>query len=89
MNIYIKIGNKLIGEEEPCFIIAEAGVNHNGSVELADWGAPQLMLQRMLDVKRLGCTLDLGTGIEPKYMEKVIGKRAKIKIRKDELITWG
>ena len=35
MNIYIKIGNKLIGEEEPCFIVAEAGVNHNGSVELA------------------------------------------------------
>ena len=31
----IKIGNKLIGEEEPCFIIAEAGVNHNGSVEMA------------------------------------------------------
>lgn len=31
----IKIGKKSIGEEEPCFIIAEAGVNHNGSVELA------------------------------------------------------
>jgi N-acetylneuraminate synthase/N,N'-diacetyllegionaminate synthase len=31
----VKIGNKLIGEEEPCFIIAEAGVNHNGSVEQA------------------------------------------------------
>jgi len=31
----VKIGNKLIGEEEPCFIIAEAGVNHNGSLELA------------------------------------------------------
>ena len=31
----IKIEDKLIGEEEPCFIIAEAGVNHNGSVELA------------------------------------------------------
>jgi N-acetylneuraminate synthase/N,N'-diacetyllegionaminate synthase len=31
----IKIGNKLIGEEKPCFIIAEAGVNHNGSLELA------------------------------------------------------
>jgi len=30
-----KIGDELIGEEEPCFIIAEAGVNHNGSVELA------------------------------------------------------
>ena len=31
----IEIGNKLIGEEEPCFIIAEAGVNHNGDTELA------------------------------------------------------
>ena len=31
----VKIGNKLIGEGELCFIIAEAGVNHNGSVELA------------------------------------------------------
>jgi N-acetylneuraminate synthase/N,N'-diacetyllegionaminate synthase len=32
----LKIGDKLIGEEEPCFIIAEAGVNHNGSVEMAE-----------------------------------------------------
>jgi len=31
----IEIGNKLVGEEEPCFIIAEAGVNHNGDAELA------------------------------------------------------
>ena len=31
----IRIEDKLIGEEEPCFIIAEAGVNHNGSIELA------------------------------------------------------
>jgi len=31
----VKINDKLIGEEEPCFIVAEAGVNHNGSVELA------------------------------------------------------
>jgi N-acetylneuraminate synthase/N,N'-diacetyllegionaminate synthase len=31
----IKIGNKLIGEKQPCFIIAEAGVNHNGKLELA------------------------------------------------------
>ena len=36
MNTKIKIGNKLIGEDEPCFVIAEAGVNHNGSVELAE-----------------------------------------------------
>jgi N-acetylneuraminate synthase/N,N'-diacetyllegionaminate synthase len=31
----IRIGDRLIGKEEPCFIIAEAGVNHNGSIELA------------------------------------------------------
>lgn len=31
----MKIGNKLIKEEGPCFIIAEAGVNHNGSLKLA------------------------------------------------------
>ena len=31
----IKIGYKLIGEKEPCFIIAEAGVNHNDNIELA------------------------------------------------------
>ena len=31
----VKIEDKLIGEGEPCFIIAEAGVNHNGSVEMA------------------------------------------------------
>jgi len=36
VNTKIKIGNKLIGEDEPCFVIAEAGVNHNGSVELAE-----------------------------------------------------
>ena len=31
----IKIENRYIGENEPRFIIAEAGVNHNGDIELA------------------------------------------------------
>jgi N-acetylneuraminate synthase/N,N'-diacetyllegionaminate synthase len=31
----IKIGNKLINESKSCFIIAEIGVNHNGSLKLA------------------------------------------------------
>lgn len=31
----VKLGHLVIGEESPCFIIAEAGVNHNGDVELA------------------------------------------------------
>lgn len=31
----ITIADKIIGSEHPCFIIAEAGVNHNGDVNLA------------------------------------------------------
>ena len=31
----IKAGDRYIGEDEPCFIIAEAGVNHNGDINLA------------------------------------------------------
>jgi len=31
----VNIANIRIGEGEPCFIIAEAGVNHNGDVNLA------------------------------------------------------
>jgi len=38
-----KVGNKLISEKEPCFIIAEAGVNHNGSIKLA---------KKLIDVAR-------------------------------------
>jgi len=31
----IKIANKLIGEGESCFVVAEAGINHNGDIKLA------------------------------------------------------
>lgn len=31
----IKIGNTIIGTHSPCYIIAEAGVNHNGDINLA------------------------------------------------------
>jgi N-acetylneuraminate synthase len=41
-----------------------------------------IITEDMLDVKRPGM------GIEPKYIERIIGKRAKINIKKDELITW-
>ena len=43
----IKIENRFIGENEPCFIIAEAGINHNNSLDLA---------KKMVDVaKEAGC----------------------------------
>src|SRR3990167_7054347 len=31
----IQIGKRCIGQGEPCFVIAEAGSNHNGSLEQA------------------------------------------------------
>ena len=31
----ISIGNRKVGEDYPVFIIAEAGVNHNGDIKLA------------------------------------------------------
>ena len=40
----IKIGNRSIGQGLPCFIIAEAGVNHNKSLKLA---------KRLIDAARL------------------------------------
>jgi sialic acid synthase SpsE len=38
--------------------------------------------ENMLTLKRPG------TGIEPKYFEKLIGKTAICKIKKDTVITW-
>ena len=31
----IRIGSYLVGDNEPCFIIAEIGINHNGDIEIA------------------------------------------------------
>ena len=31
----VKIADKIIGDGFPCFVIAEIGINHNGSVSLA------------------------------------------------------
>ena len=35
MNTSIKIAERVVGDGKPTFIIAEAGINHNGDVELA------------------------------------------------------
>ena len=32
----VKIGNTLVGDGHPCFIIAEIGINHNGDIEIAE-----------------------------------------------------
>ena len=31
----LDLGGRLVGPGNPCFVIAEAGVNHNGDIELA------------------------------------------------------
>src|SRR3954453_11168239 len=31
----VEVGNRLIGDDQPCFIIAEIGINHNGDIDLA------------------------------------------------------
>jgi N-acetylneuraminate synthase len=31
----VSIGERLVGEGHPCFIVAEIGINHNGSLEIA------------------------------------------------------
>ena len=35
MAIEFKIGNRIIGKDSEPFIIAEAGINHNGDMDLA------------------------------------------------------
>ena len=34
-NKVVRVGDKLVGPGEPCYIVAEIGINHNGSPELA------------------------------------------------------
>ena len=31
----VKVGNKLLGAGQPCYVIAEIGINHNGDIDIA------------------------------------------------------
>ncbi len=35
MSREIKIGNRLVGDGHPTYIVAEIGINHNGDLEIA------------------------------------------------------
>ncbi len=78
----INIGNRAIGEDEPCFIIAEAGVNHNGSLDLAkrlvdiavDAGADAVKFQKrtvgdILIAEALERAYTVPTALGPTYGE--------------------
>ena len=34
-NAQLRLGNKLIGTGQPCYVIAEIGINHNGDIDIA------------------------------------------------------
>ena len=73
----IKIGNRLIGEGEPCFIIAEAGSNHNGKLEqakqlidiAADAKADAVKFQTFLADKIVAKTKERAS-----YLDKLVSK---------------
>jgi len=31
----VKIGNRIVGERHPCYVVAEIGINHNGDIDIA------------------------------------------------------
>jgi len=74
----IKIGNKLIGEGQRTFIIAEAGVNHNGDFEVAkkmvkiaaDAGADAITFQHIIGEELNVSTekLDFSTDLWKKWL---------------------
>ena len=67
----LRIGSKKIGEGYPCFIIAEIGINHNGSVEMA---------KKMIDIaSTTGCDAVKfqKRTIDVVYTEKELAKERK------------
>ena len=84
----IRIGSKLVGERRPVFIVAEAGVNHNGSVRLAkklidmakNAGADAVKFQ-MFSAEKLVTK----TAAKAAYQKKVLGKTQYEMLKKLEL----
>lgn len=79
----LKIGDKLIGSNNPVFIIAEAGINHNGDVGLAkrlidaayEAGADAVKFQTFRANKLISSRAPQGdyrsTGVDIKLIEKL------------------
>ena len=61
----IKIGDRRVGKGEPCFVVAEIGLNHNGSVELA---------KKLIDAA-MGCGAD-AVKFQKRSIDKILTKEA-------------
>lgn len=59
----LKIGNRIIGENNPSYIIAEIGINHNGNIELA---------KDMIDMAE-ECGVDC-VKFQKRHLESIYGK---------------
>ncbi len=76
--VKIKIGHKTISENKPIFYIAEAGVNHNGSVAIAKklintakkYGADAIKFQSFLANEII-----VPKGPKAKYHDQTVGKK--------------
>ncbi|HNT35195.1 MAG TPA: N-acetylneuraminate synthase family protein [bacterium] len=74
----VSIGKRLLGEGQPCYIIAEAGKNHNGDVELArelvrkaaEAGVDAVKFQS-IDTGRLM----IRSGLRPAYFDETVGSK--------------
>lgn len=74
----VSIGKRVLGEGQPCYIIAEAGKNHNGDVELArqlvrkaaDAGVDAVKFQS-IDTSRLM----IRSGLRPAYFDDTVGTK--------------
>lgn len=95
----IRVANKIIGKNHPCFIIAEAGVNHNGNLELAKRlvdiafkaGADAVKFQTYITEN-----LQFKGTTKPKYQDCVVGqtidyfdllKRLELSFKEQEIIA--
>lgn len=88
MKNIVKIGSRRVGEGQPVFIVAEAGMNHNGSVRLAkklidlakDAGADAVKFQMFSADK-----LVTKTAAKATYQKKVSGETQYEMLKKLEL----
>lgn len=88
----LRIADRLVGDEEQCFIIAEAGVNHNGDVDLAkrlvkaarDAGADAVKFQTWITEEVMVRTLE-----KPEYQkQRMSGQETQFDMAKKLQLTF-
>jgi len=72
LNRNVRVGSRVIGEGHPVFIIAEAGVNHLGNVEIAKHLVDMAVISRADAVKfQIFRTENLVSSIAPDWIERL------------------